>query len=198
MQEFRADIIAVNKEGRTTFLIATVLLAGALVALMVLGWIPVPAQMLGLITFAFMGLRYVLQTKKQVLKKKIGELVIGDKHIVLHGRPVSMESVRHICIDVTGWRSYHRSADRSRPIEGMHTGDKNFIVITTDYTIEKCEFLLDCREQFQQLREYVISWYRNNVPLTETVQGAKSYGLEVLMYAEIQNFKKLISNPRTT
>jgi hypothetical protein len=199
MQEFRADILQQNKKGQLFFFIIVATLAVMLAALLIVGLIPLEVfQLVSFIGFAYACLRYYLQTKKQVLKKSIDKLIIHDEHVVINSTSFPVSEIKSIRINISGWKSFQRSNDRSRPIENFHSGDRNYITVFSPGKCERCEFMLESQEHWNALREYVISWYRKHILIEESVNGSKSYGLEVLMYSQIQEFKKLIANPKTT
>lgn len=197
--EFKADILQQNKKGQVFFFIIVSALAVILAALLIFGLIPLEIfQLISFVWFAYACLRYYLQTKKQVLKKVIDKLIINDDHIIINSTSFTVAEIKSIKIDISGWKSFQRTNDRSRPIENFHSGDRNYITVISPDKCEKCEFMLESQEHWNALREYVISWYQKHILIDESVNGSKSYGLEVLMYAQIQEFKKLIANPQST
>ncbi len=198
MQEFKANILQQNKKGQVFFFVVVATLAVILVALLVFGLMPLEIfQLLSFIGFAYACLRYYLQTKKQVLKKSTGKLIINDEYVIISSTSFPIDKIKSIKINISGWKSFQRSNDRSRPIENFHSGDKNYITIFSSNKIEKCEFMLESLEHWSALREHVINWHQRQIVIDETVNGSRSYGLEVLMYSQIQEFKKLIANPQT-
>lgn len=199
MQEFKADILQRNKKGQIFFFIIVAAFAVILAALLIIGLIPIEVfQLISFVGFAYACLRYYLQTKKQVLKKFNDTLIINNEHVVINSTTIPVSGIKSVRFNISGWKSFQRSNERSRPIEKFHLGDKNYITIFSGNKTEKCEFMLQSQEHWSILREYVISWYQRQITIDEFVNGNKSYGLEVLMYSQIQNFKKLISNPQAT
>ncbi len=198
MQEFKADILQKNKKGQIMFTVIMATIAVILAALLIFGFIPIEIfQLISFVAFGYACLRYYLQTKKQVLKKSTGKIVINDEYVIISSTSFPIDEIKSIKINISGWKSFQRSNDRSRPIENFHSGDKNYITIFSSNKIEKCEFMLESLEHWSALREHVINWHQKQIVIDETVNGSRSYGLEVLMYSQIQEFKKLIANPQT-
>ncbi len=195
MQDFESDILEVNKKGRLFFFAMMLALTLLVIALMFLGFAPVILSLCGMVIFAFTAARYYLQTRRQVLKKPVGKLRITADSITAFGRVYKISELNAILVSFSGWRSYKRSTDRSVPLTDMHTGDSNFLQFVYKGSENKFEFLLETQEHWQQLRSHVISWYRRNIKVIENAGGGRSYGLEILNYSQIQEFKKMIANP---
>ncbi|HEX6913754.1 MAG TPA: hypothetical protein VF145_00850 [Chitinophagaceae bacterium] len=194
MQVFEADIIQVNRKGNFYFYATMVVLAVTTVILMVTGILPFLAQLAWIGFFGYQAVRYYMQTRKKLLKRPVGKLVISEERIEVCGIQSFISELKVIRLAITGWRSYLATGDRSMPVSDFHAGDRNFISFSSGL-IEKYEFLLESELHFQQLREHVISWYRSGINVIETTCNMKSYGLQVLGYAQIQEFKKQISTP---
>jgi len=195
MEDFRADILQPNAKGKVLFFSLILVLAVVIIILLILGIMPVVAPIFWIAIFIYGVSKYFFQTRKQVLKKSIGEFIISDDRIIALNETYSINKLQSIRIDFYGWKSYKRSEDRSVPITDMHAGDKNFISFNYHSEQKKFELLITSIEQWQLFRTHIIEWYRKGINISESVQGMKSYGLGVLNYAQIQEFKKLISNP---
>jgi len=198
MQPFKADIVIKNKKGKWLFAGGVILVSALLILLMALGFIPVLGQLLWVMIFLVSITRYFLQTKKQVIKKKITELVIDADFIMIGDEKILLQDIKEVKIFISGWKSYKRSEERYQPVSDVHLGDKNLITLNMAGKNQTFEFMLHSKEHWSLLRLHVISWYRRNIKITESNPAGKSYGLEALMYAQIQGFKKLIANPNTT
>jgi hypothetical protein len=125
-------------------------------------------------------------------------LIISRDAITVLGEQYPVNELHGVTISFYGWKSYKRSEERSVPVTEMHAGDKNFISFVYREREVKAEFLLSSVEHWQLLRSHVIDWYRRGINIAETSHGSRSYGLELLNYAQIQEFKKRISNPQIT
>lgn len=197
MQEFKAHIVMVNRKGRLLFFSVAAALASAATVLMILGLIPVIFQLFSIGIFVFTSARYYLQTRKYMLKEPVSELIISEESIIAFGNTYLIHELNAVMISISGWKSYKKSGDRSVPITDMHAGDKNFIGFIYKGEERKIEFLMESEAHWQQLREHVFDWYRRNIKVIESVNGMKSYGLQVLNYAGVQEFKKIISTSQT-
>jgi hypothetical protein len=197
MQEFKADILKPNTTGKMLFFSVAGLLTLAIIVLLVLGIMPDVAPIFWIVIFIYGVAKYFLQTRKQVLKKSVGELIISKDRIIAMEQQYLINDLRSIRIEFYGWVSYKRSADRAVPITDMHAGDKNFISFKYNGVAKKFELLLTSKEHWQSLRTHLIDWYRQGIIIQESAQGMKSYGMEVLNYSQIQEFKKLIANPHS-
>jgi hypothetical protein len=193
MDTFRTDILAINKKGRTAFWVVISGITIALATLMVLQLIPLmlPVVWMAVVIYAF--LRFYLQTRKQVLKKSVGTLELTNQSIRLADETFPLAGLGSISISVTGWRSYSRSNDRSVPVNDLHAGDNNHISFIHAGKERRAEFLLTSRKDWELLRHHVISWYQRGIKVVEDHRGSKTYGLEMLNYAQVQQFKQRIS-----
>jgi hypothetical protein len=197
MQDFKADIIKPNTKGKVVFFSVTGLLAIVIIVLLILGIMPAIAPIFWIAIFIYGVARYLLQTRKQVLKKSVGKLIITKNTITAMDEYYLIDEVKSLRIEFYGWISYKRSADRSVPVTDMHAGDKNFISFLHNGEEKKFEIIITSMEHWQILRSHIIDWYRRGISIMESAQGMKSYGMEVLNYSQIQEFKKLIANPHT-
>ncbi len=195
MQEFKAEILKPNTKGKVLFFTVAGILTITIVVLLVLGIMPAVAPIFWIAIFIYGVARYFLQTRKQVLKKSVGELIITKHTITAMNEEFLIDDIKSLRILFYGWISYKRSADRSVPVTDMHAGDKNFISFQHNGELKRFEILITSMEHWQRLRIHLIDWYRRGISVSETAQGMKSYGMEVLNYSQIQEFKKLIANP---
>ncbi|MCE3281862.1 MAG: hypothetical protein K0Q66_599 [Chitinophagaceae bacterium] len=193
MDTFKTDILDINKKGRTAFWLVVSGITIAVATLMILKLIPLMLPVVWMAVLIYSFLRFYLQTRKQVLKKSGGRLELTDQSIRLQGETFRLEDLDSISVSIAGWRSYSRSNDRSMPVNELHTGDKNYISFIHSGKEHRAEFLLASHNDWELLRHHVISWYQRGLKVVENHHGNKTYGLEMLNYAEIQEFKRLIS-----
>src|SRR5687767_15927659 len=99
MQEFRADILETNTRGKILFFSAVALLAIVTIVLLVLGLMPAIAPIFWIAVFVYGVSKYFLQTRKQVLKKSIGELVINNEKIIALNEGYSINELKSIRIE---------------------------------------------------------------------------------------------------
>lgn len=130
MQQFKADILSVNKKGRQIFLILT-LVSGATFVLLAFFVAPIIMHLASILTFLYAAIKYYLQTRKRLLKKIVAELVIDDEKIIINQNTFLLSEIKKINLQVTGWRSYSRSEQKEHPLQNIHSGDKNFIVVAS-------------------------------------------------------------------
>ncbi len=197
MEEFKADILSINKKGRLLYYSLLSIILLAIAALILLQVIPFVLQIFTVLFWIFAIIQYVLQSKKQILKKSTGQLKITTGQIVLKDKSLSLSEIQSIKIFISGWKSYKRSNDRQKPISDLHHGDKNILTLISNNETIKIEFLLNSFEHWQLLREQVLHWYRKNINISESGNSGRTYGLESLLYSEIQEFKKQIHTSKT-
>lgn len=193
MQEFCAPILSANKKGKALFV--SMITAGLLILIFtgIFTWL---LQLIGMLIFIYGALRYYLQTKKQVLKKKTGKIIISETQITVPNGSVDINSLISIVISVSGWQHYARSGDRNTPLD-FHSGDNNILSFLVNGEEKKFEIELASRKQWELLREHVISWYRRGIKVIENNHETRTYGLESLNYSQIQEFKKIIATPNS-
>jgi hypothetical protein len=192
MEDFKADILIPNKKGRFYFNLSLGVIIVVIAVLTFLQIIPIFLQIFSFLIWLFALSNYIAQTKKQVLKKSVGDLKLTSDQISILGNSFNLKETTSVKISISGWKSYKRSNDRHQPISDLHKGDKNFLTVTSRDRNIKCEFLLTSKEHWLLLREHVLNWYYCNLNVAEDNNGGRSYGLECLTYKEIQEFKRNI------
>lgn len=196
MEVFKADIIEPNKKGKIIFYSLAGLVLLIFAVLIFLQVIPVVLQFFSVTIWLFALARYFLQSKKQILKKTVGQLQITEDQVELHDQQFQLEAITSIKIFVSGWKNYNRSPDRQQPISNLHNGDKNFITLEVSGKVFKVEFLLTSQMHWEELRQQVMNWHRKQVKLIEENEAGKTYGLRQLNYKEIQEFKDQLRNSK--
>lgn len=197
MQAFKADIIVANKKGRVIFYAIVGIVFLCVAVLLALQIIPVALQVFTIAFWLAAVFKYFLQSKKQIIKKTVGVLLINENGISIHNDDYSYAQIKSIELLISGWKSHQRSFDRGQPIQQLNNGDKNFLTLYTSTGKIGIEFLLTTQEHWCQLREYVVQWHRDGINLKEANAAGKTYGLQTLNYKEIQKYKQQVQNAKT-
>jgi hypothetical protein len=63
-----------------------------------------------------------------------------------------------------------------------------------DKTEEMVQFQIQSEEQFRELSALIKGWYSKGIKIYEEYDHQRSYGLQHLTYAEVQDFKAKFQN----
>ena len=121
----------------------------------------------------------------------ISELVLEPTFIKVGSKKIVIDSIDKVELDVNDWHG-KRIVNNHRPYGSgpkLSRGiDNKLEIYSKEFKVE-VYFQLESKQQFQELANWVKNIYQYKIQVLEKYDQIRSYGLEHLSFAKIQEFK---------
>ncbi len=122
----------------------------------------------------------------------ISKLILEPTHINFEDRKLEINSIKKIELNVNDWcgkkiiENYRPYGSGPKLSRGVNNELKIYLKESNKVEIR---FQLESKQQFRELASWIRNLYQYKIEILEKYDHIRSYGLEHLNYAEIQEFK---------